>query len=108
MKGEGRWRFELHPINMLEPNTKNLNYVRIAGKAGDADDNDMNHIYRFPIDTKTVEFVFVDKLSESRIVDGERVTGSPTHRVFINVLKQKDTIGVAFERKINHVMHFAL
>lgn len=119
--GRGRWLFELEPATE-EQSTRNLNHIRIAGESTDSGESNLNanNIYQFADKTNTVELIFVDSIIEPRMV--EDVAGScgsfasPYHklwnrytgRVLIKVLKQRDPVRIAFERKIKNVYRLQL
>ena len=113
--GHGRWVFELEPATE-EQSIWNLNRVRITGESDASGLHEEDNIYQFADKTHTVELVFVDSISEPRILQDvvdmsldsyarrqHDVSYRFSGRVVLNMLKQKDSLGVAFERKIKCV-----
>ena len=95
--GGGRWVFELEPITE-EEKMKNSNHLRIVGESDDSSCTEINDIHQLSERTNAVELIFVDSYTEPRMTESN-IMG----RVMIQVLKQRDPIGVAFERKIKRV-----
>lgn len=89
--------FELEPITE-EGSSENSNHLRIVGESYDSNQNGINELHQLPETTNAVELIFVDSCTKPMMTE-DVITG----RVMIQVLKQRDPIGVAFERKIKRV-----
>lgn len=89
----------MEPANVAsEQSDTNLSHIRIDGKSDDSDQDGKKHLFLFANNINNVDLVFVDSYSEQSVEEDHIAS-----RVLIKVLKQKNWVGVAFEREIKHV-----